>query len=279
MQTIVHLSDLHFGRTDPQIVAAVTRWVRQLAPRVVAISGDLTQRARRGQFKEARAFLETLPADKIIVPGNHDVPLWNVIARFGFPLANYCRYITSDLDPFYDAGEVVLVGINTARSLTWKGGRINVAQAELVRAQLCRFDDRVIKIVVTHHPFDPGDGVHAREIVGRARMAMQVLAACGADVLLAGHLHEAFTGGTATRYRISGHSALVVQAGTATSTRLRRSANSFNVLRIDAPRIAVEIMSWDKAARDFVLLETKCYERRSGVGFERIDLDKQSATP
>jgi 3',5'-cyclic AMP phosphodiesterase CpdA len=271
MPTIVHLSDLHFGRVDPEIVAMLPRRVSALAPRLVAVSGDLTQRARRRQFQQARAFLDALPGDRIVVPGNHDVPLWNIVARFGFPLANYRRWITRDLSPLIDGGDFVAVGINTARSLTWKGGRINVHQAETVREQLCRYDESVLKIVVTHHPFDPGDAQHEREIVGRAGMAMQVLASCGADVLLAGHIHEAFTGGTASRYQIAGHSALVVQAGTATSTRLRRSANSFNVLRIDAPRIAVDIMSWDKTMRDFVVSETKIYERRPGTGFARID--------
>jgi len=271
MQTIVHLSDLHFGRVDPEIVAAVVRRVTALAPRMIAVSGDLTQRARRSQFQEARAFLDALPAKKIVVPGNHDVPLWNLIARFGYPLANYRRWITRDLSPLFEEDEFVIIGINTARSFTWKRGRINVRQAEAVRAQLCRFDDSVMKIVVTHHPFDPGEAQHEREIVGRARMAMEVLASCGADVLLAGHIHEAFTGGTAKRYQIAEHSALVVQAGTATSTRLRRSANSFNVLRVDAPRITVEIMSWNKSGGDFVVSETKRYERRAGIGFKRIE--------
>jgi 3',5'-cyclic AMP phosphodiesterase CpdA len=271
MQTIVHLSDLHFGRVDREIVAAVVRSVSAMAPRLVAVSGDLTQRARRSQFKEARSFLDALPAEKIVVPGNHDVPLWNLIARFGFPLANYRRYITGDLSPLFDGSEFVVAGINTARSLTWKRGRINVRQAETVRTQLCRYGESVMKIVVTHHPFDPGDAQHEGEIVRRARMAMEVLASCGADVLLAGHIHEAFTGGTARRYKISGHSALVVQAGTATSTRLRRSPNSFNVLLIDPPQITVKIMSWDKDAHDFIVSETKRYGRRAGVGFERID--------
>ncbi|MEA3207524.1 MAG: hypothetical protein QOE70_581 [Chthoniobacter sp.] len=271
MRTLVHLSDLHFGRTDPVLVAAVRTRVRELDPDIVAISGDLTQRARPGQFKEARAFLETLPGQVIVVPGNHDVPLWNVFARFCFPLANYRRYITRDLAPFYDGGEVIVAGINTARSLVWKGGRISVEQAEAARAQLCRFDDSVVKIVVTHHPFDVAETYRARELVGRARMAMEKLAECGADVLLAGHLHEAYTGGTANRYQIRGHSALVVQAGTATSTRLRHSANSFNVLRIDAPRVAVQILSWNPDARQFTPSESKLYEHRPGVGFERHD--------
>jgi 3',5'-cyclic AMP phosphodiesterase CpdA len=106
-------------------------------------------------------------------------------------------------------------------------------------------DDSVVKVVVSHHPFDLPEGRDERELVGRARMAMEGFASCGADLFLAGHLHIAHTGHTATRYKIRGHSALVVQAGTATSTRGRGEANSFNVLRLEHPRIEVERYVWD----------------------------------
>jgi 3',5'-cyclic AMP phosphodiesterase CpdA len=199
MRTLVHLSDLHFGRTDPQIVEAVVAKVEALQPEILVVSGDFTQRARRSQFAAARAFLERLPGLKILVPGNHDVPLWNVQARFFSALTRYFEYITPELVPFHADEELAIIGINTARSLIWKGGRINEEQAATIRARLCGISEKVIKIVVTHHPFDLAPDYHGRELVGRARMAMKQLAQCGADVLLAGHLHEAYTGGTAKR--------------------------------------------------------------------------------
>lgn len=244
MKTIAHLSDLHFGRTDEAVVAGVKADVAGLGPSLVVVSGDLTQRARSAQFREAREFLDALPSPRIVVPGNHDVPLYNVFARFLSPLEKFRRHITDDLEPFYEDEEIAVMGVNTARSLTTKYGRINERQVARVRERLCEYPDEVTKIVVTHHPFDLPEGHDEREIVGRARMAIEALAACGADLLLAGHLHISHTGQTALRYKTPGHSALVVQAGTATSTRGRGESNSFNVIRIKHPHVHIERRVW-----------------------------------
>lgn len=252
MRTLVHLSDIHFGRTDPAVVGSLIRSVNEIRPDLLAVSGDLTQRARSHEFKEARAFLDALPKPQIIVPGNHDVPLYNVFARFLTPLEKYRRQITTNLQPFYGDEEMAVLGINTARSWTFKGGRINETQVAEMRERFCVVDDAVVKVVVSHHPFDLPEGRDERELVGRARMAMEGFASCGADLFLAGHLHIAHTGHTATRYKIRGHSALVVQAGTATSTRGRGEANSFNVLRLEHPRIEVERYVWGVEAARFV---------------------------
>ena len=251
MRTLVHLSDLHFGRIDYSDVEPLIATVKAIKPEVVVISGDLTQRARSEQFQEARQFLDALPSPQIVVPGNHDVPLYNVFARFFQPLDKYRRYITNDLEPFYADDEMAILGINTARSLTIKDGRINEKQVAKVRERLCPFGDEVTKIIVTHHPFDLPEGQNEDELVDRAQMAMEALASCGADLLLAGHLHISHTGHTAKRYKIAGHSALVVSAGTATSTRGRGEANSFNVVRIDHPHISVERLTWEPAQNTF----------------------------
>ena len=269
MRTIVHLSDIHFGRTDPAVVRPLIAAVNEIRPDLVAISGDLTQRARSHEFKEAKAFLDALPKPQIVVPGNHDVPLYNFFSRFVAPLDKYRRYITSDLQPFYADEEMAVLGVNTARSWTFKGGRINEMQVAWMREKLCSLDDAVIKVVVSHHPFDLPEGRHERELVGRARMAMAGFASCGADLFLAGHLHIAHTGHTATRYQISGHSALVVQAGTATSTRGRGEANSFNVLRLEHPRIEVERFVWQMDESKFVSAGSERFQH-SADGWIRI---------
>jgi len=260
MRTIAHLSDLHFGRIDPAIIAPLSATVTELKPDVVVVSGDLTQRARSAQFKEAREFLDELPQPQIIVPGNHDVPLHNVFARFLRPLDKYRFYITPDLEPFYADSEIAIAGINTARSLTRKNGRINENQIGRVRERLCSLGDEVTKIVVTHHPFDLPEGIGENELVGRAAMAMAILAGCGADLLLAGHLHLSHTGHTAKRYKTAGHSALVVQAGTATSTRGRGEANSFNRIRISHPHITVERFAWQPAQNLFANISTENFQ-------------------
>src|SRR5205809_516472 len=232
MRIIVHLSDIHFGRVNAQIISPLIESIKNIGPDLVAVSGDLTQRARSREFIEARAFLAELPKPQIVVPGNHDVPLHNVFSRFAQPLAKYRRYITADLRPFYHDEELAVLGVNTARSLTIKGGRINEKQIDWMRERLCAVDPAAVKVVVTHHPFDLPEGHDERQLVGRARLAMETLASCGADLFLAGHLHVSHTTHTATRYKIKGHSALVVQAGTAASDRGRGEENSFNVVRV-----------------------------------------------
>jgi 3',5'-cyclic AMP phosphodiesterase CpdA len=252
MKKIVHLSDLHFGRVDEALLGPLEEAVVAAAPSLVVVSGDLTQRARTHEFEEARAFLDRLPTPQIVVPGNHDVPLWDVYSRFASPLEKFRRIITDDLEPFYEDEEMVVAGVNTARALTRKYGRVNEEQVARLRERLCTYKDEVVKVVVTHHPFDLPAGADEREIVGRAAMAMEALAACGVDLLLAGHMHIGQTGHTAERYKIRGHSALYVQAGTATSNRVRGGeSNSFNLVRLKHPYIQVERRTWDAAARTF----------------------------
>jgi 3',5'-cyclic AMP phosphodiesterase CpdA len=269
MRKIAHLSDLHFGRIDHSVVEPLIQVVTDAEPDVVVVSGDLTQRARSHEFQEAREFLDRLPSPQIIVPGNHDVPLYNVLSRFLRPLDKYRRYITEDLEPFYADDEIAVLGINTARSLTIKDGRINERQTTRIRERLCSLGDEVTKIVVTHHPFDLPEGHDQNELVNRAEMAMEALANCGADVLLAGHLHVSHTGHTSARYKIAGHSALVVSAGTATSTRGRGETNSFNVLRVKHPYINVERLSWLIEREAFVPSSTE-YFRHTSDGWTRV---------
>ena len=253
MRVIAHLSDIHFGRVDPVLVQPLINAVHEIKPDVVAVSGDLTQRARSHEFKQARRFLDALPKPQIVVPGNHDVPLYNVFSRFFEPLSKYRRHITDDLFPFYYDDEIAVLGVNTARSLTFKGGRINELQIEHMREQLCPLADNMVKAIVTHHPFDLPEGHDKRDLVGRAGLAMEALASCGADLLLAGHLHVGHTTHSAERYKIEGHSALVVQAGTAASSRGRGQSNSFNIIRVAVPQIAVERYEWQPAQTQFLL--------------------------
>jgi 3',5'-cyclic AMP phosphodiesterase CpdA len=261
MRTLVHLSDLHFGRTDPALLDPLLAAVEAARPDVVVASGDLTQRAKAREFAQARAFLDRLPKPQVVVPGNHDVPLYRVWERFLNPFGKYRRFIAEDLEPAFVDDEIAVIGINTARSLTFKNGRINEEQMRAINSRLDPLPESVLKVVVTHHPFDLPDQPGDVDLVGRARAAMEVFSRCGVDLLLAGHFHTSEAGSTGARHEIAGYSALVVQAGTATSTRGRGESNSFNVLRVSSDRIVVERMSWRDDARAFVHERSERFSR------------------
>jgi 3',5'-cyclic AMP phosphodiesterase CpdA len=251
MRTIVHLSDLHFGRIDPKLPGPLRAAVESLDPDVVCVSGDLTQRARRSQFREAADFLATLPTPRIVVPGNHDVPYYDVVRRFVSPLDRFREFIDAEPFPTFIDDEVAVVGVNTARSLTFKNGRINAAQVAEVEQRFRGLPDDVTRIVVTHHPFDLAEGGKASELVGRAAMAMQAFASAGVDFFLSGHMHVTHVMTTAKRYDIAGFAALMIQAGTTTSTRGRGEANAFNVLRIGLDSLELETWRWEPTLAKF----------------------------
>jgi len=265
MRTLVHLSDLHFGRVDPELLEPLRKLVHQVAPDVVVVSGDLTQRAKSEEFEEARAFLDTLPGPQIVVPGNHDISLYNVLRRFLAPLTRYKRYITDDLSPVFIDDEIAVLGVNTARSLTFKDGRVNQEQVAAIKAQLAGVPQSVTRVIVTHHPFDLPQSFDEDDLVDRAPMAMQAFAESGVDVLMAGHLHASHAGSTADRYAMSEYAALVIQAGTATSTRGRGETNSFNVVRIAADKVEVDRYGWDAIGKDYSLISTEKFLRSGNI--------------
>ncbi len=270
MRRIVHLSDVHFGTADPAIVELVVTKVNEIAPDVVVVSGDLTQRAKSKEFIEARAFLDRLPAPQIIVPGNHDVPLYNVLDRFLRALDKYERYITRDLTPTFIDDEIAIVGVNTARSFTIKGGRINDEQIEFIQEQFCGLKDEMLKVVVTHHPFDLPHGHDENDVVAHAEKAMPQIADCGGDVFLAGHLHVSNIETSAERYQLpNGRVALIVQAGTATSARVRNEPHSFNTIEFDHPWLRIERLECRSVSSGFLPAEHKIYKQFAG-GWERL---------
>jgi 3',5'-cyclic AMP phosphodiesterase CpdA len=261
MRTIVHISDLHFGRVDQATTQPLHRQIQEIQPDLLVISGDLTQRARTRQFQEARAFLDALPKPQIVVPGNHDVPAYNLLKRFFEPLKRFRRYITEETMPSYLDEELAVFGLNSTLSFTTKYGRLRERDVAAVCEKLIQLPKNRMKIVVCHHPFDLPANHSPRDLIGRASSAMQAFAVCGVDLILSGHLHLSHTSLTADRYRIPGHSALIVQAGTAISNRGRGEFNSFNVLKISGQKLTVERLTWDAAASSYRLLKTERFTR------------------
>ena len=255
MSRIAHLSDIHFGAHDPLIVEATLAWIDAHKPDLVIISGDLTQRAKVEQFRQASAYLDRLRATgcpTLVVPGNHDVPLYDVVRRFAAPFYRYKRYIQNDLCPWFENDEVAVLGLNTARSLTIKDGRINHEQIALLGERFAKVSIGKTRILVTHHPLfempivDEGA---LSEAVGRHRDAIAAVADAGVHLALAGHFHRTYAEAAIKMVDTAG-SVLVVQAGTTTSTRLRndelQSFNWIHALRHDA--VELQVIAWNGRA-------------------------------
>ncbi|HEX7876644.1 MAG TPA: metallophosphoesterase [Sphingobium sp.] len=255
MARIAHLSDIHFGANDPKIVAATEAWLQQHQLDLVVISGDLTQRARVEQFREASAWLNRLRAAGmrlLVIPGNHDVPLYDVVRRFAAPLRRYKRYISNDLCPWYEDKEVAILGLNTARSLTIKDGRINRDQMRMLRERFAPVPPEKTRILVTHHPLFAmpiGKGGELSEAVGRHEDSVEAAARAGVHIALAGHFHRTYAE-SAQKMVADAGGALVIQAGTATSTRLRNAEpQSFNWLHVHHHGdIELQVVVWDGAS-------------------------------
>lgn len=255
MSLVAHLSDLHFGRVDGAIVEAVVADVQRAKPQLVVVSGDLTQRARSAEFDAAAAFLARLPPPVLAVPGNHDVPLYDVARRFLAPLRRYQTAISDVLCPVHEDAELSVLGLNTARSFTWKDGAVSDEQLEVVRAWGKDARAGAFRILVTHHPFLPPEARPQERIVGGAERALAAAEEAGVELLLAGHLHEGYTGDARAHHVTLGRSILVAQAGTATSTRTRGEVNTYNLIDIDprAPSVAIEVRAWNGRAFEATL--------------------------
>ena len=249
MARLIHLSDLHFGAHEPHLVEAVEARVEEEKPDLVVISGDFTQRARTEQFQQACEFLERLRDaghDVLAVPGNHDVPLYDVLRRFVSPLTRYRRYIDDTLCPLHELPGVTVLGINTARSLTFSDGRISEEQIKFIRDTFDRTDPKALRVLVTHHPLfalPVGETGEVKRAAGRSELALDAAAESGVDMLLAGHHHTASTHSARDLVTRAGP-ALVVQAGTATSHRLRDEQQSFNRIDVDGGEVTLTLQTW-----------------------------------
>lgn len=259
MKLVAHISDPHFGTQSREVCHALTAELGELEPACVVVSGDLTQRGRRAQFRQARRWLESLGLPYLTVPGNHDIPLYDLFTRFLRPRKRYLRYITDDLTPCYVDDTIAIAGVDTTRSFTTKHGRITREKIEDVIAELSRFHDRW-KLLVAHHPFIVPPESDEAPVEG-ADDVLPLLEEAQIDLILTGHLHLPHSAGRNER-----HSIVHVQAGTCISMRTRGEPNGYNQLRFDDDELAIVHRVWDGAR--FVDGEIKWYGR--GRGDERM---------
>lgn len=253
MRTLAHLSDLHFGRHDPRKVEALLASLREHAPDLVVISGDFTQRAREREFEAAAEFLARIPQPKIMVPGNHDMPLWNVVERLLRPDAKFNRFIAplGAPDDYYEDHEIAVLGINTSRRLTGKNGRVSEEQMAHIRRTLSDAPTSAVKILVTHHPIAQTGTARRFTLAFRADEALAAANAAHVHVLLSGHHHHG-GGGASVAENGPGSGVLAIYAGTAVSERVRADGNSYNLIGVEGHGVRLQTMRWSPAgfARD-----------------------------
>jgi 3',5'-cyclic AMP phosphodiesterase CpdA len=266
MTTIAQISDLHFGRHSVEVTESLLASLAANRPDLVVVSGDLTQRARPSEFAEARRFLNRIEPPKLVVPGNHDVPLYNLTDRLLRPLRNYNRYIGPLDQPagFYNDGKLAVLGLNTSRRFSRKNGRISLEQIESIKQLFASVPPHAFKTVVTHHPFATSAGEADLELAGRSALALRALAASGVKLLMSGHHHVASSG---NRIEMTTRSSmLIVHAGTAISTRLRGGeGNSYNLVRIDPQLVTVRVLEW-RGDRGFEVRKVSQHAFDDGVG-------------
>lgn len=229
---IAHLSDLHFGQHAPSAVASLPDDVAAVAPDLVVVTGDSTMRARNAEFAQARAFLDRLAAPRLVVTGNHDVPLFG-LGRVVAPYERYRAWLDPDLDPRLDLTRVRALGLQSMPRWRWKGGRVSRRQAALVGTFLGAAPAGAVRLLALHHPpFARGPA----RIAGRAAL-VRAAGTAQVDLVLAGHTHVP----SSRRLDLaSGRSLVEVVAGTATSVRLRGVPRSWSVIRVDDDQIHVE---------------------------------------
>lgn len=261
MRTIAHISDLHFGRIDPPVAEGLVEDLKGRSPTVLVVSGDFTQRARPWQYRQAAEYLKRLPTPQLVVPGNHDVPLWDFSRRVFSPLGRYRRHITRDLMPTYRDDELFILGVNTARSFTRTSGWISRRQLEAVRTMACAVPPTLFKVLVTHHPFIPAPRKPDSDVVVGGAHALARMEECGIDMLLAGHLHLAYHDDVRAHHKATRRSILSVQAGTATSTRRRVEPNAYNWITLSPDLVTVAVRVWNG----------HCFEESLVTRYERIE--------
>lgn len=248
---LLHISDTHFGTEDQPVVEALRALAHEHKPDALVLSGDVTQRARRAQFAAAGEFCQSLGIPRrLTLPGNHDIPLYNVFARIAAPYAGYRAVFGNDLEPVLEIDDAVIVGVNTTRPRRHKDGEVSRRQIERVSQRLRTVPREKLRVVVTHQPacvMRPED--EENRLHGGHR-AVKAWSEAGADLVLGGHIHLPYVSNVCAMVQGAERPMYCAQAGTALSMRVRHnSPNSVNLIRWQAPAAGAEricrVERWD----------------------------------
>jgi 3',5'-cyclic AMP phosphodiesterase CpdA len=249
---LLQISDAHFGTEQVPVVEALLQLARDESPDLVVLSGDITQRARRSQFRAARAFIDQLkPKALLAIPGNHDIPLFNLFARVFAPYANYSRAFGKNMEPIFEADHLVVIGVNTTRPRRHVDGELSPEQIERVTQRLQRASAAQLRIVVVHQPVLAIRASDEDNLLDGHREAVPAWAAAGGDIIMGGHIHLPYVRSMRTTFPNLRRDIWTVQAGTAVSSRLREGIpNSVNLIRSDGARSPRQctVERWDYAA-------------------------------
>lgn len=247
MTRLAHLTDLHFGASDPSVVASLMADLACVAPDLVVITGDLTQSGSRREFAEAREFVDALPARAFIVPGNHDVPSRSLLTRATRPYDRFRRYLDSEPDPQLETHGLALAGINTARRAragwNWSLGSVSRVQIDRSVAFLQREDD-AFRVLALHHPLVAVGGGQSHKTAKRAGRLLDAMLRTGTDLILCGHSHRPLILELGAGERLDQRT-LIVQSSTATSHRQRGQANGYTVIDVADGEFAVTPRTYD----------------------------------
>jgi len=255
VRQILHLSDVHFGPPHLDAVSSgVLDLIADRRPHLVVVSGDLTQRAKPEQFRAARRFVDAMQAPSIVVPGNHDVPMYRVWERLLSPLGAYRKHFSADLEPIYRDEELVVVGINSAFNWTVDNGRIVPRQVREVGRLLAAEPPGLARLAVIHHPFTPPPRLGRYKLLRNAAATMEMLSKSGVEMVLCGHQHQAYVRSSEDFYPTGRPPVRLVHSGTSTSDRGRggeRGRNSCNWITIDGDQLTVERLFWEPGEERF----------------------------
>ncbi|MEX0935864.1 MAG: metallophosphoesterase [Gemmatimonadota bacterium] len=276
MLTIVHGSDLHFGKPHaPRIGEHFLRAAHRLDPDIVVLSGDFTQRAKVTEFQAARDFLARLPDLPLVVtPGNHDVPLYRVVERILSPFRNYRTYIREDLNEVVRIPGLTVVSLNSAAPRTAiVNGRIRRAQVEFAREAFRSAPGGDVKAVVAHHHLAPAPDYEGDRPLPRGREILDDFEGMGVELVLGGHLHRAYIGNSLDVYpgKDREHGIVILQSGTTTSRRGRareQAKNTFNVVRVVPGRLEITHYMYFSDAGRFAPFSVHAFPRAPNQWFE-----------
>jgi 3',5'-cyclic AMP phosphodiesterase CpdA len=240
---LAHISDLHYGADDPVVAAGLRSDIAAQDVGQILVSGDLTMRARRRQFRKARALLDSLGPPWTSVPGNHDLPLDRVLIRALRPLRAYQQWISDDPEPLVRRDGVLVLGLSTGRPYFWKGGLIDRRQV----ARICTAfaAPAPLKILMVHHPVFRSVQRPNEKIVRGVEPALRAAAAAGVDLVLCGHDHVQAHVDLYLSRPFLGRHMLGVMCGTSVSKRLRGGeSQSYNIIELDDDRLRLRVRHW-----------------------------------